>query len=338
MARDLTPADVLGHLEAGELRPVYLFYGENEFDREALLNRFRETAIPETARDFNLALFYADETEPSHILEAASSLPFASPRRLIIVRRTESLRPAALDALSTYLDRPVASTCLIFVSTRTDFRNRFYRRLREVGGSVRFKELSEKQVVPRIKRAASDLGLNLENEACEWLQQVVGNRLVDLYAELEKLSLYYGEAVIGVEELKKLVMGGRSFTIFELMDDIASRRTGRSLLELDRFLQDEDESGPVRLLGMLNRQIRLLWQVGSIVEKGGASSDACRELGLRQFQATDLMSQTRHWREEELEKAVHLVHQADGQVKSGAPPRLVLESLVLSLCSDESSI
>jgi len=156
MPGDLTPEYVLKQLEKGQLSPVYLFYGPNEFRLERALSRIRETFIPETSRDFNFRIFYGDKTEPADIMDTARSLPFMSHSRLIIVRRTEGLSPAALESYIPYLDRPVESTCLIFVSSKTDFKRKFYRKIRELGQAVNFKKLSERQVIPWIKKTAKN--------------------------------------------------------------------------------------------------------------------------------------------------------------------------------------
>jgi len=197
MPGDLTPEYVLKQLEKGQLSPVYLFYGPNEFLLERALSRIRETFIPETSRDFNFRIFYGDKTEPADIMDTARSLPFMSHSRLVIVRRTESLSPAALESYIPYLERPVESTCLIFVSSKTDFKRKFYRKIRELGQAVNFKKLSDRQVIPWIKKTAKELDLKIEDQACAYLQQLVGNRLMDLHAELEKLICHFLDSQVG---------------------------------------------------------------------------------------------------------------------------------------------
>jgi DNA polymerase-3 subunit delta len=307
MPGDLTPEYVLKQLEKGQLSPFYLFYGPNEFRLERVLNRIRETFIPETSRDFNLRIFYGDKTEPADIIDTARSLPFMSHSRLIIVRRTESLSPAALESYIPYLDRPVESTCLIFVSSKTDFKRKFYRKVRE-------------------------LGLNIEDQACAYLQQLVGNRLMDLHAELEKLSLRFGKKVVGLEEVRAVAIFSRIYTVFELMDEVSFKRRGESISVLNRLLEEEGSDGSLKVLGMLNRQIRLLWQAKTVSDKGGRAADVSRKIKLPSFLVSRIVQQSKHWETDDFERAFHLLYKADGLLKSGAHGRMVLENLVFSLC------
>jgi len=332
MPGDLTPEYVLKQLEKGKLSPVYLFYGPNEFRLERALRRIRETFIPETPRDFNLQIFYGDKTEPADIMDTARSLPFLSHNRLIIVRRTESLSPAALESYIPYLERPVESTCLIFVSSKTDFKRKFYRKMRELGQAVNFKKLSDRQVIPWIKKTAKELDLNIEDEACAYLQQLVGNRLMDLHAELEKLSLRYGEKVVGLEEVRAVAIFSRIYTVFELMDEVSFKRRGESISVLNRLLEEEGSDGYLKVLGMLNRQIRLLWQTKTVNDKGGGAADVSRKIKLPSFLVSRIVQQSKHWKTTEFERAFHLMYEADGLLKSGAHGRVVLENLVFSLC------
>ncbi len=334
MPGDLLPEDVLDQLEKGQLSSVYLFYGQSEFRLEKVLNRIRETFIPEEARDLNLQIFYGDDTgiSPGEIADAARSFPFMSQNRLIIVRRTESFPGTALETFIPYLDEPLESSCLIFISSKPDFRKKFYKKIRDIGRSVNFKKLYDKQVVPWIRKMAKDLGINIEPQACAYLQQIVGNQLRDLHSELEKIYLYYGKTTVGLDEVKKLAIYSRSYTVFELMDKVSFKRRAEAISTLNRFLEEEGKDSALGVLGMFVRQFRLLRQAKSVMERGGRMSDLIRKLGVHDFVAKKIEQQSRHWSTDELERGFRLLYQADGLLKSGSQGKIVLENVVLSLC------
>jgi DNA polymerase-3 subunit delta len=333
MARDLTPDDVLKSLQDGELAPIYLFHGPDEFRMELLLSRIRDNFIPETARDLNLEICYGGESDPNGIVNRALTIPFMAANRLIIIRRTEEFSADQLEKFFAYLDAPSLSTCLIFISSRTDFKRKFYKKIRSLGFAVNFTELRSSQVVPWIKRTAKELGLNLDAQACIYLQQIVGNRLRDLYSELEKIQLRYGMGDIGEEQVKELAIHGRIYSIFELMNAVSVKDRSESLSVLNRFLQEEDKrSGPLQVIGMLNRQIGLLWQTKAIMENNGKTKDVASKLGIAPFSATNFIKHSKHWSSDELEEGISKLFRADRLLKAGSRPGPVLESLILSLC------
>jgi DNA polymerase-3 subunit delta len=335
MARDLAPEEVLKSLEEGGLAPFYLFHGPGEFRLEKVLDKIRSNFIPAAARALNVEVFYGGEKiDPAEIISRARSLPFLASNRLIIIRRAEKFRAGELEIFLSYLEEPVETTCLIFVSSKTNFRMSFYKRIRSLGRAVNFANLSERQVVPWIKRTAGELGLKIDGEACAYLRQIVGNSLRELFAELEKLRLRYGEEAVGVEQVKELALHTRVYTIFELMNRVSERKCAESLRILNRFLEEEDKLGaPLQILGMLNRQFRLLWQTKHILSKGGNKADVARTLGLPDFSARDFVAHSQVWSVKELEKGLGLLYQTDGLLKSGSRPKPALENVLFSLCT-----
>ncbi len=330
---DLQSQDILKALEKGHLAPFYLFYGPGEFRLEKTLERVRESYIPESARDFNQEVLYADETAPQEIMNHALSMPFLSPRRLLVVRRTEALKAQGLETFLPYLERPPDTTCLIFVSSKPDFKLKFYKRIRSLGRAVQFGDLRERQVIPWIRSTAGEMGLHIEQEACAYLQQIVGANLRELYGELEKLYLRHGNKRVGLEDVRETVIHSRMYTIFELMNLFSSKDCGACLRALDRFLEEEDKrGGPLRLIGMLNRQIRLLWQTKMVLEKGGGTREVAARLALPPFSAKEFVARSKYWTHRELVKGLGLLYEVDGRLKFGAGPKPVLENFIVSLC------
>ena len=335
MSDDLQPDDVLKAAKKGQVAPFYLFYGPGEFRLERVLGTLRALLVPEGVRDLNLEVLYGDESvEPEQVINKASSVPFLAERRLIIVRRTESLTADQLDRFLPYLEKPSPSTCLIFISSKTNFNTKFYKTFRSQGRAVLFDELKGNQVVPWIRRTASeDLGMTLEREACAYLHAVVGNRPRELYSELEKLYLRYGKTV-SLDQVKEAVTHSRVYTVFELMDAVSIRDCGSSLRILKRYLEEQDpREGPLGLLSMLNRQVRLLWQAKAVLLKRGGAQEIQKKTGLSGFPAKKLAEQAPRWSEKELESALERLRWSDDRLKSGSNPRAILETLILSLCS-----
>lgn len=331
---DLVPEDVLKSVQGGRPAPFYLFYGPSEFRLEKVLDRIRRDFIPESARDFNLEIFYGGEDNPAEIIHHARSLPFLAKNRLLIVRRTEKFGAGDLESFTAYLEKPVESTCLIFVSSKTDFNKKFYKMIRASGRALHFQALKESQVVPWIKRAAKELGLDIEVEGCAYIHQIVGNNLRELHAELEKLYLRYGDRRVGPEEVKELAIHSRIYSIFELMGKVSSKKCAESLDVLNRFLEEEDmRLAPLQVIGMLNRQVRLLWRTKAMLSKGRQTKEVAKNLGIPYFSAKDFASQSKLWTVGELERGLDLLYQADGLVKSGSPPKLLLENFILSVCT-----
>ena len=97
--------------------------------------------------------------------------------------------------------------------------------------------------------------------------------------------------------------------------------------------QGRDATTLLGLLGMLARQIRLILKAKSGLAKGGGRMGAIKRLQpLPTFVIEKYLAQERLWQEEELEKALHNIYDADGLIRTGSRGDLVLENLIFLLC------
>jgi DNA polymerase III delta subunit len=58
-----------------------------------------------------------------------------------------------------------------------------------------------------------------------------------------------------------------------------------------------------------------------------------KKTGLAGFPVRKLMEQAPRWTEQELQSALERLRWSDDRLKSGASSRVILETLILSLCS-----
>jgi DNA polymerase-3 subunit delta len=333
--RDLTPENILISLEKGVIAPFYLFYGPEEFWIELTLDKIKKDLIADSVKDFDLETLYAGEVSPREILNRAHLVPFMSPHRLIIIRATENFTTQELALFLPYLERPVDSTCIIWVSGKTDLTGLFYKRCRELGGAVNFRKLSERQLCNWIQKRAKELGLGLEKDVPPFLYQMVGGNLRELFSELLKLSLSRPNSRIGVEQTKELTTFSRLFTVFDLVDYVSKRDASRAIEVLGRLFdtQGRDTKTALGILGMLARQIRLILKTKSGLKGEGGKKAAMDKLKpLPSFVVEKCITQERLWEERELEAGLHRIYDADGLIRSGSKGDLVLEGLVLRLC------
>ena len=336
----LTPENILISLKKGALAPFYLFYGPEDFWIELTLDSIKKDFISDSIKEFNLETLYGGEVSSQEILNRARLFPFMSPYRLIIVRRTENFSKRDLELFLPYLDSPVESTCIIWVSEKADFRSLFYKRFKELDKAVNFKRLSERQIYGWIQKRARELGLSIDKSASAFLYQMVGSSLRDLFSEILKVSLKYPNYRIGVEEIKELATFSRIFTVFDLVDYVSKKDAPHAIVSLSRLFdtQGRDTKAVLWILGMLARQIRLILKTKSGLKKGGEKRGVMDRLRpLPNFVIEKCIAQERFWQEKELEEALNHIYDADGLIKAGSKGDLVLEGLIFHLCFPLSS-
>jgi DNA polymerase-3 subunit delta len=333
--RESTPEHVLSALKKGALAPFYLFYGPEDFWIELTLDKIKKDFLPDTVKGFNLETMYGGETAPQEILGRAQSLPFMAAHRLLIVRGTENFGKGELDLFLPYLEHPVDSTCLIWLSSKANFTMAFYKRIRESGRAVQFKRLTERQIYAWIQERARDLEIAIDKDASAFLVQLVGTGLRDLFSELSKLSLRHPKSRIGVEEIKELTIFSRLFTVFDMVDAVSRKDAPQAMKVLGRLFetQGRDSGAALGVLSMLARQFRLLLKTKAGLKREGGTRGVTERLKpLPPFVIEKCIAQEAFWRERELEEALHHVYDADGLIKEGSKGDLIVESLIFRLC------
>ena len=335
---NLTPDNVLNSLNKDGFAPFYLFYGPEDFWLEIILDKITKDYIPDSLKALNLEIFYGDEVSAQEIIARAHLVPFMSSNRLLIVRRTENFTNDALKQFLSYMDNPVDSSCIIWVSNKTDLTGGFYKRFKELGRAVNFKKLSERQLYGWLQKRARELELEITKEASSFIYQMVGSSLRDLYSEIFKLSLRYPHSRIGVEQIKELTTFSRFFTVFDLVDYVAKKDASHAIVVLNKLFETQERSTHISLgiLGMLARQIRLILKVKSEIKKGRGRAGVIKRLKpLPTFVIEKYLDQERLWKEKELEEALNTIYDVDGLVRTGSKGDLVLENLIFLLCFPE---
>ncbi|MBW1689531.1 MAG: DNA polymerase III subunit delta [Deltaproteobacteria bacterium] len=333
--KGLAPDNVLMSLNTGALASFYLFYGPEEFRIELILDEIKTKLIPESAKDFNLETLYAEDVPAREVINRARLIPFMSPRRLLIVRGTEHYSKGDRELFLAYLDDPVDSTCIIWVSRVTELKGPFYKRFQDSGRAVNFKKLTERQAYGWMHKRAEELGVHIDREAAAFLYQMVGSSLRDIYSELWKLSVRFPQSRIGVEQIKDLATFSRLFTVFELVDHLSHRDVSHALEVLNRLFetQGRDSKSVLGVLGMVARQIRLISQAkAGKREARGKRAVVERLKPLPNFVIDKCIAQEKLWAEKELEYALTHLYDADGLIRTGSKGDLILENLVVRLC------
>jgi DNA polymerase-3 subunit delta len=162
--------------------------------------------------------------------------------------------------------------------------------------------------------------------------ELVGNDLLQLKLVIEHLSLYVGEgARIASPAVESCLCATRHHGVFELVDAVGEGRRAAALEHLHSMLVHREP--PLRILAMLIRHFRLLWQVSESRQAGDTLDEVTGAMKLHPFQAKKFWQQTRRFELRHLKLSYERLFEADRQLKSSTfEPALVLERLVMNLC------
>ena len=327
--------ELMRGLRRGDLLPLYLFYGHEEFLIQEAVDLIIGAAVDPASRDFNFNTVYCKGAAGNEIVNLCQTMPFLSARRLVIAKEIEALKATDLDDLLAYLQSPSPTTTLVMIANQSRYEKKAVVSAVEAAGAVvRFYALLDRDIPGWIENWCRQRGIAIQRDAAVYVWQTLGNDLQAINNELEKTVISVKERKnITYDDVKAVVGNFREYTSFDLADAVGKKNREEAFLVLSHLIQEGE--APVGLLGSIAWNFRRLLQVRTMVDEGMGADEAMKKLRppVIFHQASSFKEQLRSYSLAELEKAFDVLLNADRTLKSsGMSGRLVLERMVLRLC------
>lgn len=329
-------------MKRGQVAPAYLLVGEERLLREEFLSQLLRILLPSEIASLNLDILSGPETAGLDLITRCLTVPAFAPRRVVVVKEADRLRAETWESVLAYLEAPAATTCLICVADRLEPADRRLHRLEELGKVLRFTpprtmEERERRTRQWVSERARQQGKSLTPEAQMLLLALQGPDLLSLAQEVDKLCLFVGERQqIDLEAVEALVGRWRVQGIFELTRAVSRRDLGGALSCLRGLLEQGEE--PLRILGMLARQVRLLLRAKEHLSESRPPAEIGRLLGIPRGFLSEILEGAALSSVARLERGLACLLDLDKGLKSsGRGQPLHLELAVLDLCSEGES-
>ncbi|MDH3604587.1 MAG: DNA polymerase III subunit delta [Candidatus Tectomicrobia bacterium] len=329
----LSMTQALRRLEAHEVDPVYILFGEETYLQQEYLTALTDRILEGAARDFNYDVLYADNDDLAEALSLARTLPMMTPHRVVVFHGLQQLRKADLQHLIDYAADPSETTALFCCSTDSDV-NKMPQTLRQKAMGIACKRLQGSQLQQWVKRTVTQHGAEITGEAVAGLLQEHDNDLQMLTRELDKLSTYAGEGgEITLADVQTVSYASRHHSLFALSDALGSRQAPQALAMVDRLLQQGEP--PLVVLSMIIRHLRLLWSVKQLARQRQDIGGMAKTLGLPPQVCRQLVGHSRQVSTDHLQRLYGAAIDADLAFKSSnKPPQAILEGLIFALCTE----
>jgi DNA polymerase III subunit delta len=331
---------------------ITLIHGPTELLRAEALIAIRNGIAddPEMA-ELNTTRLDGRTGSVSELRNACDTLPFLAERRLVIAERLLArlsapakgrgkaaeavtvedgveetpLSPEAAKGqakvLLAYLDEVPESTELVLLEDDTTGAGPILRRLQELTRSgqakiVTCEKLRRNELPDWIRHRAAARKVKLDAGAIADLAEFVGDELRQLDQELIKLADYAPHRTVTREDVRRLVPATRAASVFEMADALGMG-DGATAGKLMRHALDIDGEQPLRLLGMIARQYRLLIQAKALQAQGAKPPEMARTLNVADWTVPKLLNQASRHTFAALERAMARILAADEAIKTG---------------------
>ena len=315
-----TSAAVRKQIQSGNTDPLYLLLGEDDVEKSALAAEFAGI-VDEGLRAFNVERIHAGDMTSgdrladgvARLVSAVRTMPMMVPRRVVTVTQAEILlvpkreseaATRALDQLEAMLKRPEPQTTLVFVTGGAgglDKRSRMYKLLTKHATIVEVGTIEDLADAERwVRNRIAAAGAEIEAAAARRLAERAGADVKRLRGEVDRLLLYaMGQPRITLDDVREVAGPAALQDDWAMTNAIEAGQGGEALRQLALML--ESGAPPEKILGQLGWLVRT---------KFPALAPA------------------------ELPAAIQGLFRTDLDLKrSAGDPRVLLERLVVELCS-----
>lgn len=240
-------------IKSGKFRNIYVLQGEEPFYIDRLQQLIIDTALTEDQRDFNLTLFYGNNTNVRDVISTCCQYPAFSQYKVVVVREAQLIpkQPGHkddMDIFASYAERPLASTILVICHKGATLKSKpFTDALKANKSGVIFDSNKVKEgrdLDGLIVNYANSLECNIDHKATSMLADHIGTDIARLFSELDKLAMLADDNNITPELIERNIGISKDFNNFEL-EEALSRRDAEKAFRIVDYFERNPKNNPL---------------------------------------------------------------------------------------------
>ena len=305
---------------------VYLLFGDEPFLVNSYKKRLREAIAGDDTMNYNY--FEGKGPDVKEIISLADTMPFFAERRLVMVDGSGFFKNSAPEELVNYIAEIPESTCMVFVESEVDKRNKLYKKVKDNGYAAELKKQDADQLMRWAAGILAKDGKKITRQVMEYFMERTGDDMENIRMELEKLICYtMGREVITKEDVEAVGTVHVTNRIFEMVTAIVAGNT-RKAMDLYEDLLTLKEP-PMRIMFLIAKQFNQLLQVKELAGKGAQKGEIASKVKVPPFVAGKLITQARAFSREQILSYVEFCVESEEAVKTGRlSDRLAVELLI----------
>jgi DNA polymerase-3 subunit delta len=331
MAKSKAPSilEAIKDIKKRKFLPVYYFFGEDSYNLSFTLHTLEETFKTLLTSEFDKETIYSEDRSISDILGLATSFPFGSEKKLIIVREAEKIKDK--KPLKEYAASPAEFTVIAFFhnGSITNLTSEPYKTLYNNNFLFEAKELKGKNLIDWIISEASSKGKTLSEDNAQVLVDIVGENRNMLEDQLEKICVFLNKKEeITIEIIQQVSSELKQFNIFDLQNAIGLRDKSKSLAVAYNLLDNGAE--PTFIITMLTRYFTGLAKITELNSKGVADQQATRIVGTHPFYYPGYVKARKLYSDHKLVEVFRSLLKADISIKTTSADNKTIIAILIS--------
>ena len=287
-------------IKNNSFKSVYLLYGEEDYLKNQYKNKFKDAICGDDT--INYTYYEGKNIDVKELLETAETMPFFAERRLIIVENSGFFKTSN-EELANYFKEENQSACVVFIENEVDKRNKLYKTVNEKGYATEIGVQSQSVLESWIQGLAKKNGKEISKKASTKLIEAVGNDMVNISTEFEKLLSYTLDRTdIEEEDIDKICSISINAKIFDMIDAMSVHNQTRAMHIYKDLVALKEP--PMRILFMITRQFNIMLMVEELYRKGNDSKAIASKTAIQPFIVSKVIKQLNNFKRDTIVSAL----------------------------------
>ncbi len=301
-------------LKTGQLKQIYLLFGEEGYLKRQYKNRLTSAMLPE-GDTMNYACYEGKGIDLREVIDLAETMPFFADRRLIVFENTGFFKSGGTE-LADYMKTLPETTSFLFVESEVDKRSKLYKTVKAKGRAVELGFQDEATLKRWVAGLVKKEKKQITEQTVVYFLNKTGTDMENITKELEKLYCYALERdAITKEDVDAVCVTQISNHIFDMVDAVSQKKQQRALELYYELLALKEP--PMRILFLMIRQYRILHQVKGLLKAGYVRKEIASQAGLHPFVAGKYMDLAKRFPTGELRAVLEEGAELEQSVKTG---------------------
>lgn len=333
-------AELKREIKTGNLRPCYIFWGEETYLLQHYLGELRKKLLDPLTEEFNYHRFSSESFTMDGLWDSVDNLPMMAEHSMVQVDDVDLFKLPERDRerLVSLLNDLPDYCCLVFAYAASEYKpdkrmKKLWEAVSKNAQSVEFAKQSQRELMPWIIRHFKSSGKTISPELCAYLIDITGGSMVTLSGEIDKIAAFAPGEEIRRSDIDAVTEPVLDAVVFQMTDAMGEGNYEEALKKLQTLYKMQQE--PIPILGAIGAHLRRVSAARVLMDGGKGGDELMKLCGMGDYPARKTMAGARRFSPRFCQRAAELVLETDAKLKTSFDePERLLELCVLQLAQE----
>ncbi len=321
-------------IEKGSLDKIYLFLGEEDGEKDKIIDILIKKIIPAVEeRKNSVSIFHAENGELVIAAEFCMSQTMFSSKRICILKNIGEIK-LSQEEKNIFLEmiRGLDDSAVLIMTSVDKSPPPFIKSDDlELIKVIQFWRMYDSDISLYVSTSLKKANIRIDESALKNIIFFAGRDIKKIDDSIEILSLSGESGIITEEMIKKYLVDVSGATVFDYID-LLFKRDRACIGALKKIIDDGTPELPT--LGLIVKQAEYIEKFHHLIKKGESREEAVKMCGIYQKNTDNFLLHTREFFFERLVKIFPLISAADYMLKSSARTKEIISNPLFVLTSE----